>query len=301
MRAAHLLLLVLLLPPAAATPATEPYAFEARLDDEPIVGRTMTLAVRIDAHAALDAPIRLEVPDWIAVEGEREQHARVAQGGSVEHAWRLTPQRAGFWRASLSVDASRAEAYGDPVDPAASWQPMGGCCVYAWSAPRDGLSSMSVYDAVPLGAPGEMRVSFAPLDEERAQMTVSVEPRADWLAGEEIGAQIPMGSEPVRRPGDAMQQFVRGFVLAPGNGTVVSPATYAYVTFDDGLPDVDDHGFARDIACANIQVERDGDEVRETSRWSCFAMSAKPRLIPGPGLLAVGIALLSAKGLSTRR
>lgn len=298
MRAGLLLVLLLGLPAVAATPPREPYEFDARLDAEPIVGRTLTLTVRIEGFLALDAPIRLDAPDWVAIEEPRERHAKVAEGGSAEFAWRVTPGRAGFWRASLSVDASRAQFYGNPRAPDATWESMGGgCCVYAWSAARDGLSSMSIYDATPLDPPGRMRLSFQALDAERAQLTVLVDDLAPWVAQEEVMAQIPMGSEPRRAPGDAPRQFVTPFPLVDGASVVVSPATYAWVTFDDGLADVDDDGYARQIDCANVQVERVGDDVRETSRWTCFASVGRPRLLPTSpaqvlvAVLAVALAL----------
>jgi len=178
--------LVLLLPLAAATPATEPYAFEASLDASPEVGVPVVLRVALEARGDIDAPLKLDLPAWVEVEEPREWHARAREGERVEREWRLVATRAGFWQAALVVDASRAPSYGGPVDPERAWQPVPGCCLFAWSTQERGIWGPRPQHAVP----GESTVGFhtrlRALDEERAELIVRMSPQDARYAGQEL-------------------------------------------------------------------------------------------------------------------
>lgn len=284
--------LALLAPIAAATPATEPYAFDASVDAEPWVGRAVTLTIAIEARRPLDAPVRLEVPEWIEVEEPREWHARAAEGERVERAWRLTATRAGFWHAGLAVDAPRARAYGDPVDPSRDWQPVGGCCLYAWSTQGRGMAGAEPVAAVP----GESAVGFHPsfraLDAERAQLLLRVSPQDSRFAGQELVFHGSMGGgEEQTAPADAPHEFAHVFPLADGERAVLSPSASVRIRFEQGADGAPPSPWSLHVACANIEVERAGDEVREAGRTGCIA-SSRPRAIPlAPVALAIALAL----------
>ena len=283
MRSVRTILLALLfLPLAAATPATEPYAWSATMDADPAVGATVTLTVRVQALRALDAPLKLDVPEWVSIEEPLEWHAQVAEGERGERAWRVTPTRSGFWRVGLAADTARAEAYAEPVDPARAWQAIGGCCLHAWSTEDRGLFSERPEGAVP----GESTVGFHPsfraIDAERAELVVRVSPQDKRYVGQELLFQAPAGSADMQTaPADAPHEFAHPFLLADGASAVVSAAAYVRVTFEAGEHAQAPATWSQHVACANFQVERIGDEVREVGRSGCAAASSRPRAIPG--------------------
>lgn len=289
-------LALLLAPLAAATPATEPYSFEASFDEDAWVGRLVTLRVAIVAERALDAPVRLEAPAWVDVE-DPEWHARVAEGERAEHAWRVRATEAGFWRASLAVDAARAQAYADPVDPARAWQPLGGgCCLHVWSFKERAMAAAEPGRAVPGESAVGFHTSLRALDASRAELAVLVSPQDARFAHEEIVFQIPTGVELARAPADRPRTFAHAFPLANGERAMLTPAASVWITFEAGEHAGDEVATALPIACANIEVERAGDDVREVSRAGCEASAARPRAIPAPSaLVALAMAMTIAR------
>lgn len=291
----RLLLALLLLPAAAATPPSEPYLFDATLSPDPAVGVPAELMVRVDARRPLDAPLALQVPPWVEVEGALEWHAQADEGESIERAWRVTATRAGFWRASLAVDASRAAAYANPVDPERAWQLVHGCCILAWSTEGRGLASMRPEGAIP----GESTVGFHPslraLDTQTAELAVRVSPQDARYAEEELLFQSPVGSPELQRaPADAARTFAHAFALAHNQTVVLSAAAYVGITFEGGEHAGEDASWSQHVACANLEATRDGDDVRETRRWGCEALGGRRHAIPALATLVVAMVLALA-------
>lgn len=296
-----LLIALLLLPAAAATTPIEPYVFEADFDAEPAVGESVDLTVRLRAERPIDAPLALQVPAWIDVDGAREWHAQADEGETIEHAWRLTATRAGFWRASLAVDASRATRYENPVDPAATWTPVPGCCILAWSSEDRGMGGARPEEAVP----GESTVGFHPalraLDERTAELAVRVSPQDARYAEEQLAFQAPVGGPHEHAPASAPHTFAHAFALAHNETAVVSAAASVRVTFEGGEHAGADVEWYQHVACANLEVHRAGDDVREARRWGCAALAARPHAIPAaPAGLALALVALAARSAYPR-
>jgi len=293
--------LLLLLPLAAASQASDPYVWRAELDGDPALGATVTLTVTLEARRAIDAPLRLELPEWVDAAEPREWRAQAEEGGVLQKAWRLTPARAGFWRASLSVDPQRAEAYALPVDPNARWHPVHGCCLYAWTFDERGLWSPRPEGAVP----GESTVGFHPafraLDAERAELMVRVSPQDRRYVGQELLFEAPPGSDPQRAPADAPHTFAHAFPLASGESATLAAAAFVRVRFDGGEGAADEATHTQPVACATIRVERAGDEVRETARAGCAPpREPETRRVPAGAALAPVAFALAALGARQR-
>lgn len=301
MRAFSWLLFVLVLPSVAATEPTDPYVWSASFDAPPELGRTVTLTLTLDARGAIDAPLALDVPDWIDVEEPREWRARSVEGERVEHSWRLTPTRAGFWAAGLAVDAARAEAYAIPVEPGSSWQAIRGCCLLVWSVEGRGIAGARPEQAVP----GESTVGYHPtfraLDAQRAELELRISPQDGRYAGEEILVEIPPGREPVRAPADAPHVFAHAFDLAAGGRAQLAAGAWVRITFETGVHAEAEPVFLQRVACATFHIERTEEDVRESARTGCDPPPTRSRGVPAPSsLLAVGVATASL-ALAARR
>lgn len=302
-----LLLSTLVLPPlhaaAQANAPLAPYAFEASLDAEPEVGATVRLSVRVEARSALAATYVLETPPWIEVEGDRAWPVDLEAGESAERAWRLDVTEGGFWRASLS-------------EGGASATPVGGCCVFAWSTVDRGIWSMDAVGALPAESSVGFHPSYRALDAERAELVVRVSPQDKRYAGQELVFQVlGEGSDEQRAPADAPHEFHHALPLADGAGTLVTPSASVRVTFAGGTGAPEVVSVSQHVACANIQLQREGDEVREVARTGCDAAAAPARHgddapvlpvpLPGSGaLLAVTLSValaLSALNAYPRR
>lgn len=288
MRALPLLALLLTLPAAQATPSTEPYSWSASFDEPPEVGRTVTLTVALSPRGPIDAVLALDVPPWIEVEEPREWRAQAREGERVERAWRLRATQAGFWRVALAVDPARASVYGDPVDPAAGWEAVQGCCLLAWSSDGRALAGTRPEEAVP----GESTVGYHPgfraVDGARAEMTLRISPQDKRYAGETLVVEIPPGSEARTAPADAWHDFAHVFDLAPGASATLAAGAWVGIGFEAGPLASEEVTYRQRIACATFHLVREGDVVRETARSGC-----EPAPAPRRGVLAppVGLAL----------
>ena len=302
---APLLPLALPLPSAHASPAQEPYAWSAAFAAPPRAGQTVELTVTLDARVRLGPhELRLETPDWVRVEGD-PWRVDVPPGGRATHAWRVTPQREGFWQAGLSVDPQQGGAYAQPVDPARGRQAVPGCCVLAYS----GTDAAATGWLPPHAAMPEPRATVdldvRALDARTARLAVTLTPEAPWMRHAILAVQFLTGNDSERlAPGDAPRRFTHDFPLAPGNATTLTAAYGVRARFDppaNATPDEAPATAGLSLGCANLEVAREGDDVRIVRRWTCEASATRPGLrIPAPPpLLVTGV--LAALAATLRR
>lgn len=287
-----LILFLLLAPLAAATSPGDPYSFTATFDPAPIVGVTSRMTLRIDARADLDAALRLGAPGSVLVQEPRERRIVVTAGESVEEMWVVLPTSDAFWKASLWVNASAAQAWSVPAELGTAWQPVGGCCSFVHST-RDG-SRWGTPDEAIAGLTGNVTYTVD-VTAKRAVLTMEVRSLQEGVTAS--GAASAMGEPlaPMGRDRHSPQDLQFLFELA--NATQITAITSGKLVFE-GDPLAAEHGFP--IDCVNLEIVREGDGARIARQSSCEASSDRPRGVPGPSAFLVAILALAARSAYSR-
>lgn len=252
--------------------------YEAGFLREPRVGQRTELVVTLTDPRGVEGELRLEVPSWVEVDGDRAW--RPAGDLPLQRRWNLTPTRDGYWRASLSEE-------GAPVE---------GCCLFIWS-----IADRSTFHVHPdLAIPGETTVGYHPsfraVDEATAELAVRVSPQDKRFAGQQLAFEAPIGAPRDRAPANASATFTHSFPLRDGERAEVSAAAFVEVAFEGGNASGPWLVGQQRAGCARFTVERTGGDVREVGRTGCAAVATPPtgRPVPAGATLAAPVALVAA-------
>lgn len=292
-----LLALTAPVPTAEATPPTAPWSADLGLDGPPRTGSSVSLTVEVTANTDLDTTFRLELPDHVRSEDEREWEVSLAAGETATRRWDVSIGGRGFWYARL------AETGNETLKEAA-------CCLYAYSDPGQGLAGAEASEAMPEPR-AVTETSFEVAGPGTVEGNYSVNRQAPWMRFGEFVLEHSVdgaGAETRAEEGRARAPHAFEVDLADGQRETVFVTSRLEVGFE-GAEGESRHGVF--VHCRNVQIERDGGEVERLDDWGCIAhadRAARPTgppedraSAPLPGPLAVAAALAAAGSWARKR
>lgn len=271
-------------PAAAATSPMDPFTATLALDADPVALAPVTLRARVEDHATNMAHgdvLRLELPDWVAVEGSREWRPAWREGGVYETSWTVTPTRVGFWAARLAF-----------ADPGESGMRVLAPTLRAWSDAGGGAwSTEAIAQVAPDGAV-ETRSETA-IENGTFVLVVEAWGTRAWMRHAEIfvhGNAMGVGASGLASNGSVARMRL-AFELPVGTGAALAPNAGVRVRFDGGaFEELEEQS----LACLSFGAyHADNDPARPT--WDDHGACRFPGGfdLPAPGFLAA-LAILGA-------